>query len=96
MVAPFIDIFQRNGAAQLGAIIVFIVLYKFGDALAGSMSNPLYVALGFTKVEVATIAKVYGVIATLAGVALGGVAGAAASACSGRCWSAAGCRRCRT
>src|SRR5437016_11882852 len=37
------------------------------------MSNPLYVALGFTKVEVATISKVYGVIATLAGVALGGV-----------------------
>jgi PAT family beta-lactamase induction signal transducer AmpG len=72
-VAPFIDIFQRNGAAQLGAIIVFIVLYKFGDALAGSMSNPLYVSLGFTKVEVATVAKVYGVIATLAGVALGGV-----------------------
>ena len=73
VVAPFIDIFRRNGAAQLGAIIVFIVLYKFGDALAGSMSNPLYVALGFTKVEVATVAKVYGVIATLAGVALGGV-----------------------
>jgi MFS transporter, PAT family, beta-lactamase induction signal transducer AmpG len=72
-VAPFIDIFRRNGAAQLGAIVVFIVLYKFGDALAGSMSNPLYVALGFTKVEVATVAKIYGVIATLAGVALGGV-----------------------
>jgi MFS transporter, PAT family, beta-lactamase induction signal transducer AmpG len=72
-VAPFLDIFRRNGAAKLGAIVVFIVLYKFGDALAGSMSNPLYVALGFTKVEVATVAKVYGVIATLAGVALGGV-----------------------
>lgn len=72
-VAPFIDIFRRNGAAQLGAIVVFIVLYKFGDALAGSMSNPLYVALGFTKVEVATVAKIYGVIATLAGVALGGL-----------------------
>jgi PAT family beta-lactamase induction signal transducer AmpG len=49
------------------------VLYKFGDALAGSMANPLYVQLGFTKVEVATVAKVYGVIATLAGVALGGL-----------------------
>src|ERR1700749_1385755 len=42
-------------------------------ALAGSMSNPLYVQLGFTKVEVATVAKIYGVIATLAGVALGGM-----------------------
>src|SRR4029077_5519883 len=72
-VAPFLDLFVRHGAAQFVAIGVFIVLYKFGDALAASMSNPLYVALGFTKVEVATISKVYGVIATLVGVALGGV-----------------------
>ncbi|MFI4948307.1 MAG: AmpG family muropeptide MFS transporter [Alphaproteobacteria bacterium] len=73
VVAPFLDLVARNGAAQLIAIGIFIVLYKFGDALAGSMANPLYVALGFTKVEVATISKVYGVIATLLGVALGGV-----------------------
>src|SRR5207244_689904 len=33
----------------------------------------LYVALEFTKVEVATISKVYGVIATLVGVAAGGL-----------------------
>ncbi|HEX5317919.1 MAG TPA: AmpG family muropeptide MFS transporter [Stellaceae bacterium] len=71
--APFIDMVRRNGAAQLAAIAVFIVLYKFGDALAGSMANPLYVALGFTKVEVATIGKIYGVLATLAGVAVGGI-----------------------
>ena len=73
VVAPFRDIFVRTGLLQLTAIALFIVFYKFGDALAGSMANPLYVALGFTKVEVATIAKVYGVVATLAGVALGGV-----------------------
>jgi PAT family beta-lactamase induction signal transducer AmpG len=73
VVAPFVDMFARNGTARLIAIMLFVVLYKFGDALAGSMSNPLYVSLGFTKVEVATVAKVYGVVATLAGVALGGV-----------------------
>ncbi|MGH7038776.1 MAG: AmpG family muropeptide MFS transporter [Stellaceae bacterium] len=71
--APFRDLFARAGAVQLAAILLFIVLYKFGDALAGSMANPLYVALGFTKIEVATISKVYGVLATLGGVALGGV-----------------------
>jgi PAT family beta-lactamase induction signal transducer AmpG len=65
--------YQRNGGVLLAAVGVFIVLFKFGDALAGSMSNPLYVELGFSKVEVATISKVYGVVATLAGVALGGV-----------------------
>jgi PAT family beta-lactamase induction signal transducer AmpG len=73
VVAPFLDMFARLGGAQLAAIVLFIVLYKFGDALAGSMANPLYVALGFTKVEVATVAKIYGVVATLAGVALGGL-----------------------
>jgi PAT family beta-lactamase induction signal transducer AmpG len=73
VVAPFADMFRRNGGVQLLAIVLFIVFYKFGDALAGSMSNPLYVALSFTKVEVATVAKIYGVIATLAGVAFGGV-----------------------
>src|SRR6202035_71429 len=73
VVAPFLDLFLRNGGVQLVALGAFIVLYKFGDALAASMSNPLYVALGFSKVEVATISKVYGVIATLVGVALGGV-----------------------
>jgi MFS transporter, PAT family, beta-lactamase induction signal transducer AmpG len=67
------DLLARAGPVQLCAIALFIVLYKFGDALAGSMANPLYVALAFTKVEVATISKVYGVGATLAGVALGGV-----------------------
>ena len=73
VVSPFYEMYERTGGLMLAAIGIFIVLFKFGDALAASMSNPLYVVLGFTKVEVATISKVYGVIATLAGVALGGV-----------------------
>jgi PAT family beta-lactamase induction signal transducer AmpG len=73
VVSPFYEMYERTGGAQLAAIALFIVLFKFGDALAASMSNPLYVALEFTKVEVATISKVYGVIATLVGVALGGL-----------------------
>ena len=55
------------------AILSFVILYKFGDALAGTMSNPLYVSLGFTKVEVANIGKAYGFVANLAGLAAGGV-----------------------
>ena len=70
VVAPFADMLGRDGAM---AILFFVVLYKFGDALAGTMSNPLYVSLGFAKVEVASIGKVYGFAASLAGLALGGV-----------------------
>jgi PAT family beta-lactamase induction signal transducer AmpG len=73
VVAPFVDLFQRTGGAGFVVIVLFIVLYKFGEALAGTMSNPLYVSLGFTKPEVANIGKIYGFAATLAGLALGGV-----------------------
>jgi PAT family beta-lactamase induction signal transducer AmpG len=57
-----------------GAFVIlgFIVLYKLGEAMAGFMASPLYQQLGFTKVEVANIAKIFGVLATLAGVAGGG------------------------
>ena len=70
VLAPFKDMLTRPGAL---AILAFVVLYKFGDALAATMSNPLYVSLGFTKVEVANIGKIYGFAASLAGLALGGV-----------------------
>ena len=70
VVAPFTDILGRPGAV---AILAFVILYKYGDALAGTMSNPLYVALGFSKVEVANIGKLYGFLASLLGLGLGGV-----------------------
>jgi len=37
------------------------------------MSNPFYQEMGFTKDEVATVSKVYGVIMTIIGAGLGGL-----------------------
>jgi MFS transporter, PAT family, beta-lactamase induction signal transducer AmpG len=70
VIAPFADFMTRPSWV---AILLFVVLYKFGDALAGVMANPFYVAMGFSKIEVANISKVFGVAATLAGLAAGGV-----------------------
>jgi PAT family beta-lactamase induction signal transducer AmpG len=36
------------------------------------MANPFYVEMGFTKVEIASVSKVFGLLATLAGVFIGG------------------------
>jgi PAT family beta-lactamase induction signal transducer AmpG len=69
VIAPFAEFLGRDAAL---AILAFVVLYKFGDALAGVMSNPFYVALGFSKIEIANIAKVFGLGASIAGVVLGG------------------------
>ncbi|MBM3524417.1 MAG: AmpG family muropeptide MFS transporter [Alphaproteobacteria bacterium] len=70
VVGPFGEFMRRPGWL---AVLVFVVLYKFGDALAGAMANPFYVAMGFTRLEVANISKIFGVVATLAGVAAGGL-----------------------
>lgn len=69
VVGPFADFLTRPGWL---AILIFVVLFKFGDALAGVMANPFYVAMGFTRIEVANISKFFGVVATLAGLAAGG------------------------
>jgi len=66
---PLADFFSRSGWAP---ILAFILLYKFGDAFAGVMANPFYIEMGFTKVEIASVSKVFGLAATLAGVFIGG------------------------
>jgi PAT family beta-lactamase induction signal transducer AmpG len=71
--APLAEFFQRNGTGMAVVILLFIMLYKLGDALLGTMTNPFYVELGFSKPEVAAIVKGYGLIATLAGGFLGGM-----------------------
>ncbi len=70
VVAPLADFLQRPGA---GSVLVFILLYKFGDAFASVMANPFYVDIGFTNSEIAGISKVFGLFSTLAGVFIGGV-----------------------
>jgi len=54
------------------AILLFVLLFKFGDALAGSMSTTFYLKLGFQKIDIANVAKVYGFAATFIGLFLGG------------------------
>ena len=70
VVAPFAD-FARHRLWL--AILVFVVLYNLGDATAGHLAGPFYLALGFTKNEIASISKLFGVIASLVGVSLGGL-----------------------
>tara|TARA_R110002073_G_scaffold68128_9_gene169266 strand:+ start:2643 stop:4004 length:1362 start_codon:yes stop_codon:yes gene_type:complete len=54
-------------------ILLTIVLFKLGDALAGVITNLFLVdALGFSKTQVGTIVKGFGLIATLSGIAVGG------------------------
>lgn len=71
-VQPFVDFFQRYQWQAL-SILALIAVYRISDVVMGVMSNPFYQEMGFTKDEVATVSKVYGVIMTLAGAGLGGL-----------------------
>jgi PAT family beta-lactamase induction signal transducer AmpG len=73
VVEPFAEFFGRRGVGEALLVLAFILLYKFGDAFAGVMANPFYVQIGFTKAEIASISKIFGLAATLFGVFLGGV-----------------------
>ena len=72
MVAPFRDFIVRHGRRAL-LILALIAVYRISDVVMGVMSNPFYVDMGYTKNEVATVSKVYGVIMTIVGAVMGGV-----------------------
>jgi PAT family beta-lactamase induction signal transducer AmpG len=62
--------FSQPGAA---AFLAFIVLYKLGDAFAGSLMTPfLLKAMAFTTAEVGVVNKVIGLWLTILGALLGG------------------------
>ena len=69
---PFAD-FIRRYKWQAALILALIAIYRISDVVMGIMANPFYVDMGFTKDEVATVSKIYGVVMTLAGAFVGGV-----------------------
>ena len=70
--APFIELYARIGRILL-LILALVALYRMSDFLAGVMSNPLYVDLGFTKAQIASVAKVYGIWVGIIGAFAGGL-----------------------
>ena len=71
VVAPLKDLLSRSGALQLLALIA---LYKFGDALAGTLTTAFLIrGVGFSLTDVGTINKVLGLASLLAGGLVGGL-----------------------
>lgn len=69
---PFVDFFQRyNWRGSL--ILLFVLVYKLSDALAGNMATPFLIQLGFDKGQIGTIQGGVGFFATTLGVVGGGV-----------------------
>lgn len=72
LIDPFADFFRRYGW-HAALILALIAVYRISDVVMGIMANPFYVDMGYTKDEVASVSKLFGVIMTLVGAFLGGV-----------------------
>ncbi len=69
VIGPLVDFFTRPGALL---ILSFILLYKVGDSMASNMTTPFILDIGYSKTDIATVAKTFGMIATMAGGLIGG------------------------
>jgi len=70
VIGPLRDFFSRDGALLA---LTLIVLYKLGDAYAGSLTTTFLIrGVGFSATEVGAINKVLGLIATIVGALAGG------------------------
>ena len=71
LINPFADFFKRY-KWHAALLLALIATYRISDVVMGIMANPFYVDMGYTKLEVANITKVFGVIMTLVGAFVGG------------------------
>jgi len=69
VVKPFADFFSRKGAA---VALIFVMLYRIGDTIAGGMVLPFLIKLGFSNSQIGYWNKGVGFAATIGGVMLGG------------------------
>ena len=71
VVMPFVD-FIRRYRLQAIILLAMISLYRISEIVMGVMSNPFYIDMGFSKQEIATVSKIFGVIMTILGALVGG------------------------
>lgn len=71
IIQPLLDMFERK---HMLWVLLFVVLYKLGDAFTLSLSTPflLNLGLGFTKTDIGAIYKTVGMGSTIFGALLGG------------------------
>jgi PAT family beta-lactamase induction signal transducer AmpG len=73
VIAPFVDFIQRYMWAAI-FILALIGLYRLTDFVMGFMANPFYLEMGYTEIDIANVSKIYGVLMTMAGAFIAGLA----------------------
>jgi PAT family beta-lactamase induction signal transducer AmpG len=70
-VEPFADFFRKNGVHVALTLMLFIFLFKIGEAFLGRMSIVFYKEVGFSNQQIAEYTKLFGWMITIAFTILG-------------------------
>lgn len=73
LVEPFKDFFSRNGVKLALTMLLFIFLFKIGEAFLGRMSIVFYKEIGFTNTEIGTLSKLLNWWVTIIFAVIGGM-----------------------
>jgi PAT family beta-lactamase induction signal transducer AmpG len=72
-VAPIQDFFGRYGWSLAWLLLALVGLYRISDIVLGVIANVFYQDMGFSKPQIATVVKTFGLFMTVAGGFLGGI-----------------------
>ena len=70
VIEPFKDFIKNK---HWGWILLLIFTYHLSNAYFNPVINPFYDDMGFTKIEIANVMKLYGMIAAISGGIIGGL-----------------------
>ncbi|MFZ5757788.1 MAG: AmpG family muropeptide MFS transporter [Pseudomonadota bacterium] len=73
VVEPFREFIGRNGIGSALTVLAFIFFYKLGDSLATSLATKFYLDMGFSKSEIAAVAKNAALWPSIVGGLVGGL-----------------------
>ncbi|CAA0296424.1 Muropeptide transport protein [Alteromonas infernus] len=73
LITPFAEFFNRNGVKLAASFLLFIFLFKIGEAFLGRMSIVFYKEVGFSNSDIATYSKLLNWWVTIVFSLLGGL-----------------------
>ena len=71
-VEPIRDFFARYGRLAIW-VLLLVGFYRISDIVMGVITNVFYQDVGFSKIQIAEVTKVFGVLMTILGSFLGGI-----------------------
>lgn len=71
-VMPIADFFKRYGKLAIW-VLVLVGFYRVSDIVMGVITNVFYADMGYSKGQIASVTKVFGVLMTITGAFLGGL-----------------------